>query len=398
MDVDFDSTALAEQLLARQQGHARAMHQHLETYARLDAGEMGLILQMFQPVNDAMLDAGLQVLRLSEQVFGTGADLMGRTRDAYVEADRSAHDALTRVASAYGVDAPGYVAPVTPRLGAAKQGAPTGYADPYGDVFQQAFRDGYRGAAWVDRTVDQVAERVKDGLSPDPTVSEGQDASAFLVTPHAEDPEIESIRWKAGIVLGGVDWVFEELFGYSLLEEITKPFAGNWVRMREASMAWTHVGDALGAVSANTAGLLPPMSAWTGRGSEAFAGAAAAVSQAHQMVSGPPGTVAALLKGLIFLSKEIAGQIMKLLKRISDRLLRMALEASVPVAGWIVAGVEAVVAVQEVVSDVLKAYKYVNLVYDFVSASVRGQTAVVDSALRIADLVEGLGRGAAARA
>jgi hypothetical protein len=397
MDVDFANMALAQQLLARQQSHARAMSEHLEQYARLDAGEMGLILQLFKPINDAILDGGQRVLGLSQQVFGTGAEMMGRTRETYVDADRQAHAAVTRAATAFGVGVPAYVAPAAPSLGAAQQGAPPRYADPYGDVFQQAFRDGYRGAAWVDQTVDQVTDRVRDGLGSRRTVEEQQDASAFLVTPHADDPEIESIRWKAGILIGGVDWVFEELFGYSLLEEITKPFSGNWVRMREATMAWTHVGDALGAVASNTTGVIPAMSTWTGRGSETFVVAAAASAQAHQVASSPAGTISSLIKGLTMLSKEIAGLIMKLLKRVGDRLMRMALEAAVPVAGWIAAGVEGAIAVQEIVSDVLKAYKYVNLVYDFVSGMIQGQTAVVDSALRMADLAEGLGRGVSAR-
>lgn len=396
MDVDFANLGLAQQVLDRQEGHARATRDHLEQYARLD-GDLGLILQLLQPINEALVDGACQVLDLSAQVYGTAAERMARTREAYVEAERTAAGAVAEVAGLLGTHTAPYREPAAPRLGAAQQGAPERYGEPDGNLFHQAFWDGYNAAEWAHRTGGDVGQRLRDGLASQRSVTEAVAVREFLVAPRADDPEIESIRWKAGLLLGSVDWVFEKLFGYSLLEEITKPFAGNWVRIREASMVWRHTGDALGGMASNTTGLVPPMASWTGAGSEAFLLAAAAVGRAHEAVAGVPGTVATMLTGLVFVSKEIASQIMKLLRRISEKLMRMAVEAAVPVAGWVVAGIEAAVAVQQLVDDVLRAYKLVNVVYDLVSGMVQGQTAVVDSALRMADLAEGLARGAAAR-
>lgn len=398
MHVDVASLGLAQQVLDRQQGHVEATRDHLERYARMDRGELGLILQLLHPVNEAIVDGARTVLDLSAQVYGTAATRMGETRQAYVDAEQAAAEAVEQVAAQLGVQVTPGRLPQTPPLGPAQQGAPERYGQADGNLFHQAFWDGYSAGRWAQEAGGQVGDRLRDGLAAQRSVTEYVAVREFLVPPQAEDPEIESIRWKAGILLGSVDWVFEKLFGYSLLEEITKPFAGNWVRMREASQAWKHTGDALGGVASNTTALVPPLASWTGAGSEAFLVAAAAVGRAHEAAAGVPGTISTMLTALVFLAKQVAGFVMKLLKRISERLLRMAAEAAVPVAGWIAAGIEAGFAVQEVVDDVLTAYKWINIVYDVVSGMVQGQTAVVDAMTRMGDLAEGLVRGAAARA
>lgn len=287
--------------------------------------------------------------------------------------------------------------PRRPTLGAAANSAPSRYGEPDGNLFNQAFWDGFGAAEWAQETGAQARDRVDSAFSSSRTVTEATDVRSFLPAPSAEDPEVESIRWKAGVIFGAVDWVFEQLFGYSLLDEVTKPFTGNWTRMKEGSQAWKHGSDALVGVSQNAAGLCPPMASWTGKGSEAFMVAAAAVSQAHQVVSGPVGTVSSMLSALAFVAKQAAGLILKILRKIQDRLLVLAAEAAVPIAGWVAAAVTAGVSLVDLTQDVLKAYKYVNMVYDVVSGMVSGITDFSDSVFRMADLVEGLARGAAAR-
>lgn len=397
IEVDFNNLALAEQVLERQGGHSRAMKDHLRQYATLDAGDMGLILQMLLPINEALLDLADQALDLSARVFDEGAARMGQTRETYVEAEREAHERIAAVARQLGVNSPPYSPPASPALGAPLNGAPSRYGEPDGNLFNQAFWDGYSAAEWAHETGQQAGDRVKAGLSGQRTVTEACDVRSFLVTPHADDPEIENVRWSAGVIFGGVDWIFEKLFGYSLLEEITKPFTGNWTRMKEGAFAWTHTSDALNGLSQNAAGLLPAMASWTGKGSEAFLVAAGAVSQAHTVLSGPAGTVSTMLKGLAIAAKEAAKLILKILRKIQDRLLVLAAEAAVPVAGWVAAAVTAGISLVDLTQDVLKAYKYVNIVYDVVSGMVSGISNLSDSAFRMADLVEGLARGAAAR-
>lgn len=397
MDIDFTQLSLGQQVLERQSGHADAIGQHLEQYARLNAGELGLILQLFQPISDGIVDAGVKVTQLSSQVFGMGTDRMEQTIAAYRAAEQTAYEAASQVAASLGASIPPYSPSVTPPLGSAQNSAPSRYGEPDGNLFNQAFWDGASAVEWATGTADQIDSRIGAGLSGSRTVTEAVDVRSYLPTPHGEDPEIESIRWKAGPIFGGVDWVFEKLVGYSLLEEVTKPFSGDWERMREAQFAWTHAGDAMSGIGQNAMALLPPMASWTGKGSEAFAAAAAVMSQAHTAATGPAGTVATSIKVLILLCKEAVGKILKILDRLAQKLLRIAAEAAVPIAGWAVALIESGIAVYDLIQDARWAYKWINMIYDLVSGMVGNIGGVVDNAMRMADLYEGLARGAAAR-
>jgi hypothetical protein len=145
-------------------------------------------------------------------------------------------------------------------------------------------------------------------------------------------------------------------------------------------------------------GLRPPMASWTGKGSEAFLAAAGVLAQAHTVAAGPAGTVSAALKVLVLLSKEIAGLILKLLKRLEQKLMRMAAEAAVPLVGWAADVVEAGFAVYDLINDAMTVYKWLNRIYDLVSGMASNVADMVDNYFRMADLYEGLLRGAAARA
>jgi hypothetical protein len=229
-------------------------------------------------------------------------------------------------------------------------------------------------------------------------VSEAVDASSFLTRPQVEDPELEKVRWQAGLVFGAIDWAFEAIFGFSLLEEVTKPFVGNWVRMREAAAAWTHAGDAVTAMGQNCSGMVPGMASWTGAGSEAFLASAAVMAQAHLALQGPAGAISTALKLLAGLVKYAVGLIMGELRKIQDRLLMIAAEAAVPIAGWVVSAATTLVTVGEIVADVIKIYGIINLVYDFVSGAVSNIDQLLNSQLIMVDLYEGLVRAGMARA
>jgi len=90
VDVDTDQLSFAQQVLDRQAGHGQAIGEHLETYARLNAGERGLILQLFQPISDGIVDVGKRVADMSSQAFGIGTERMGETIDAYRAVEQSA--------------------------------------------------------------------------------------------------------------------------------------------------------------------------------------------------------------------------------------------------------------------------------------------------------------------
>ncbi|MDU0346101.1 hypothetical protein RWH44_10345 [Microbacterium sp. KSW2-29] len=118
MDVDTDQLSLAQQVLERQAGYGQAIGEHLESYARLNAGELGLILQLFQPISDGIVDVGKRVADMSSQAFGIGTERMGETVAAYRAAEQSAHDAIAQVAASLGINTPPSSPGTAPTLGA----------------------------------------------------------------------------------------------------------------------------------------------------------------------------------------------------------------------------------------------------------------------------------------
>ena len=342
MKVDYATMDLARQLMERQaDGHLPAMRGMISSWGTLSDSDLGLILQRLKPINDAIVHEGDKVLGKIEEVYSLGSSNMKATLEAYLRADEAAYCEVQKVASEMGVQLPTYKDPRDSfsSLGAAEQTAPPFYSGGDPDLPVQAFQDGYRSGTFVREQLNQILDRIGETFSADRGLRETVDPQTFLVTPTGSLSEIENLRWSAGIVLGSVDWVFEQIFGFSLLDEVVyKPFAGDWNRVQQASEAWTHVGGALGAVSQNTTGMLPAMAEWTGRGSEAFLRAATVIADADSsLASSAAGAVSVLISGLAILVKEISKAIGRTLETIANFLITKAAEAATPVAGWAVA-------------------------------------------------------------
>ncbi|WP_433586151.1 hypothetical protein [Microbacterium hydrocarbonoxydans] len=193
--------------------------------------------------------------------------------------------------------------------------------------------------------------------------------------------------------------MWEQVFGYSLLEEITKPFVGDWERITQAAVAWTHAGDASKAIGDNYRGMLPAVGgSWVGDGSEQFLVAAAVVADGHGLMQSPAGALSLALKGLAAAVKWVVGKILGLLEKLSYTLLRMAAAATVPVAGWVFGAIYGGLEIMDLVKDVRDAYKWINRIYTLVSSLAGGLGSMFDSFYRMADLTETLVRAGAARA
>lgn len=403
MQIDFENLDLARQVLDRQANtHLPAMKDHLTTWAMLEAGDLGLILQALKPANDALVDGGEQVLEAVKQIYTEGAENLGGVINSYADAEQQAYETLQSVATTIGLSLPPYADPQDslPTLGSAKDDAGPYYRSGDPNLFQQAFEDGYRAGDMVaDEVVGGISERIGEMSGASATVAEEQDVQSYLVTPTGSFSEVENLRWEAGVILGSLDWVFEKLFGFSFLNDVVyKPFAGDWNRVQAASGAWTIAGDAIGAVSQNTTGILPGLAEWTGKGSEAFAVAAAAMAVADNALGSAASLISTAIKGLAMLVKMITKQIGEILKRLSYKLARIAAEAAIPVVGWAAAVVELATTVNDIYEDFRWAYKWINRIYDFLSNIVAAKTSIVDTYRQVSQVVEALGRGAAARA
>lgn len=237
-----------------------------------------------------------------------------------------------------------------------------------------------------------------DRLGSPATVRERNDASSYLTTPVANINEIQDLRWSAGAVLGSIDWVFEKLAGFSLIERfVMEPFAGNWDRLEQASIAWRNVSAAVSAVGDNFAGLAIGLSEWVGKGSEAFIVAAALAAKGTGYVANTASLVSSLVKGLVVLSKAAAGLIGLALRKISNFLMRLAVEAAVPAIGWAVAVLNFAIEMNDMFELVRKIYLVLNGLYGFLIQFADAKLSVLDTVKLNADLAEAAARATIAR-
>src|SRR5690606_5790158 len=149
---------------------------------------------------------------------------------------------------------------------------PSDHNDREPNLISELWQTPDRISDGIQDLIDNGRSRL-DSWSNTPGVTERTDASSWLVAPNAAKSEIENMRWGAGPILGGVDWIIEQLTGISLLEDvIMKPFAGDWTGIAEVQMAWEYTGDALRGISDNAAGLAESGGFWQGPAGTAYQG------------------------------------------------------------------------------------------------------------------------------
>ena len=394
--VDYACLSLSSQLLRRQAVHTDAMCGYVRRECSLTSGELGWVLGTFAPLNAAVVDGADQVFQVVRQVASYGAHSLDQTAARYEEADRSAYRELSRLAARLGTSLPPFTSPID-RDAILRSGelAPSDFADGEPSAFAQIvalpgdIRD--EGRAVIAQAWDRGA-----GLTGAGVVVERSDAASYLVAPVGKTSELDSVRWSAGPLLGGLDWVFEEIFGYSLLEDvILKPLTGNWAEIREASVAWSNLGAATMAMGGNVTSLSSQTFAWRGDAADAFRLAMAAAGAAVIGLSYAADVVAGVVDKIGMVAELAAKGISAALNWIVTKLARMAAEASVPIAGWVVAAAETALLVFEISKWVRRIYALINLIIDSIEGAVQARVKLAQAALALEDLMEGLGRRAA---
>ena len=179
MQIDFENLDLARQVLDRQANtHLPAMKDHLTTWATLEAGDLGLILQALKPANDALVDGGKQVLEAVKQIYTESAENLGGVINSYADAEQQAYETLQAVATTIGLSLPPYADPrdSLPTLGSAKDDAGPYYRSGDPNLFQQVFEDTYRAADMIDdEVIGGISERIGEMSGASATVAEEQD-------------------------------------------------------------------------------------------------------------------------------------------------------------------------------------------------------------------------------
>ncbi len=102
---------------------------------------------------------------------------------------------------------------------------------------------------------------------------------------------------------------------------------------------------------------------------------------------------------LVLVSKSAALAIGVILNQIAQKLMRMAVEATVPVAGWIVAAAEGALLATKIFTLVKIIYTIIDTIFDAIEGAVQAKAQLVETALLVDDLLRLLvatGRRAAA--
>ncbi|AEI11742.1 WXG100 family type VII secretion target [Cellulomonas gilvus] len=395
LTTDLTTIDRAGQVLERQGGHCRAMSTHLEAHGSLH-GSLGLVLLALQPLADAALLTGRTVTDTLARVCDTTAYTAGATFTAYVRTDESAFDRLRRL----GAD-----------LDAGWGGAPPPVGDsPLGPPGASAPESWGSTDSYLWESIGSTQESVTDlidgarGLLGDVgqwggaggPVTEAVDPVSYLVTPVASANVMEDLRWSAGLLLGSVDWVFQELVGYSMLEElIFKPFAGDPRGVEKAAQAWSNVSAALQAVAVNHAHLVSTtVTGWSGAAGDAFRLAMAGISERLMAIAPLFDSVASAMGVVGLLIKGVCAGIGYGIRKLSQMLIEIAAELSVPGVGWGVLLATAYWKVETIFGIVRLVYSLIETLFDAIASFAQAQAQAVASLSIVEDVAEGVFRRA----
>jgi uncharacterized protein YukE len=392
MVIKYDTLSLSQQVLERQEGHARHVAAYLPAHA--DIGDStGALLSLFDPLSKVAVQVGSDAAKVLAELEQAMAGAVGDTQVDVADQDGKVGDAFTKLIGRLGADGADDSYPELtngPTLPAAGDSAPGGYGDVESFFWQ-------KGEAAVHAVSDGAGD--VQGLIHDlgqwggtQHVTELVDASSFLVAPQAPDNPVSDLRWSAGALLGSVDWVAEKFIGFSILDRcVFHPFAGDWQGIFKSSEAWHHAGDAAQAMTRNHAGLVAstPQS-WQGLSGDSFRAAMTTIAGATYGLSAAYSYAGDLVKTLSSVCKLACSGIGALLKMIADKLIKMAAEAATPVLGWIAGAVTA----YDDIQDIIKWVRRVNFLIETIASAIQDFAEAKTSILTKYQLLEDLAQGA----
>lgn len=391
--VQYDTLVNSREVLGRQEGHATALESYLRANTDI-SDSTGVLLALLSPLSLLAVEAGAQGARAAGALAGLAVDQLTSTTNSYVESDRLAHEAMSRLSVRSGGTATPWTDPrdAVPTLGPALEKASADYGEVDSWMWDKAagtvetFGEMITGAQDL---VGQVGDWSKEGR-----VAEAVDPRSYLVPPQSTENWVQDLRWNAGVLLGSIDWVAEKFIGFSILERcVFSPLGGDWRAICRGSEGWGHCGDASFAMGRNYAALASgTVDGWQGLAADAFRASMAAfsialakVSAAYQYASGMVSTVAKV-------SKLACSGIGMAIKEIANILLKMAAEAAVPIIGWAVGAVTVWWDVEKVVGLVRLVYQLIEAVTSAIQEFAETQAALLNGARLIEDLAETLAR------
>lgn len=200
------------------------------------------------------------------------------------------------------------------------------------------------------------------------SITETCDPQALLVPPTGPAQNFaDSLRWRAGALLGGLDWLVAELTGFSAIAWLVEPVAGDWVGLEKGAQAWRASADATLAVRDNLqAAVGQAAQGWAGPAAEAFGTRLTGVADSFGQYAEGCGAMAEVTSALLDLCKATAETLAGILGFIGDYLTRLMIEAAIPVAGWIAGAVDGAVSSALLIRKLQQGYRLIETVVTLV--------------------------------
>jgi hypothetical protein len=195
-----------------------------------------------------------------------------------------------------------------------------------------------------------------DGASITDTLQPPEDTSG---------EDIEALIQDAGVEVLAVEWVYQKLTGTTLTQQFIEPITGDFSKISADAQAWRNISESMKAFSV-------VMSENEKVLGESWTGPAALAHRAYVDIGWKAGLAAEaaiaelIAKGFDLLadtSRKLAAKALDLLKSLIDRLLVMAAEACVPIAGWIA---DAITALSEILPLIDALISIVEMIKDIV--------------------------------
>ncbi len=189
---------------------------------------------------------------------------------------------------------------------------------------------------------------------------------------------IDGLKDQCGFIISHVDSIVESVTGWSLLEALFKPIAGDFNTVASMQQGWGQVGRSLGAVGENyqqLAGQLPGV--WTGPASQAAQGRLGDIAHMHAQQQEASAHIQDQLGHVIEVAQATAEVVAAALNFIDDVIQELLMDAASGPFGWVKGavtapgkarklislinrGVHAIEKFTHAVKAVVKVLKYVN--------------------------------------
>lgn len=160
--------------------------------------------------------------------------------------------------------------------------------------------------------------------------------------PGTEGQYIEDKKGDCGLIIPAIDGIVDKITGWSLLEALFKPVAGDFNAVSSMQLAWGNVANACAGVGQNYTSLgqqLP--SVWTGPAASAAASRMADVGEMHADQQEAAGYIAEQLGHIVEVGKATLDVLVIAIDFIDGIIQELIISGLAGPIGWLKAGVSA---------------------------------------------------------